>query len=66
MFCSSLVGTSLWQALKAFNLFKMEMEKISMGKQSKSKHKFGKMEVCEVEEVRGYFINLKIENGVFC
>ena len=44
----------------------MEMEKISMGKQSKSKHKFGKMKVCEVEEVRGYFINLKIENGVFC
>ena len=37
-----------------------------MGKQSKSKHKFGKMKVCEVEEVRGYFINLKIENGVFC
>ena len=40
----------------------MEMEKISMGKQRKSKHKFRKMKVCEVEEVREYFINRKIEN----
>ena len=38
------------------------MEIFSMAKRIKSKHKFGKMEVCKVDEVREYFLNPEIEN----
>ena len=41
------------------------MEMISMGERGKTKHKFGGTKICEVEEVREYFINPKIENEVF-
>ena len=37
----------------------------SMGKRSKSKHNFGRTKVCKTDEVRGYFINLKIEKEAF-
>ena len=55
------MGSNLLQALKALNLFKLlenqTMETFSMGRRSKSKHKFGGMKVCEADEVREYFIN---------
>ena len=39
------MGSNLWQALKAFNLFRLleneTMEMFSMDKGSKSKHDFG-------------------------
>ena len=41
------------------------MEMFSIGERSKSKHKFGIRKVCKAEEIRQYFINLKIENEVF-
>ena len=36
-----------------------------MGERSKNKYKFGGTKVCEVEEIKEYFINPKIENEVF-
>ena len=63
------MGSNLWRALKAFNLFKLLeneiMEMFNMGERSKSKRKFGWTKVCETDEVRQYFINPKIENEVF-
>ena len=41
------------------------MEMFSMGERSKSKRKFGGTKVCEVDEVREYFINPKIKNEAF-
>ena len=38
------------------------MEIFSVGGQSKSKHKFGRMKVCEADKVREYCINTEIEN----
>ena len=46
------MASNLWQALENETL-----EIFSMAKRSKSKHKFGKMEVCKVDEVREYFMN---------
>ena len=35
-----------------------------MGERSKNKHKYGRTKVYEVEEVRKYLINPRIENEV--
>ena len=63
------IGTNLWQALKAFNQFRIikneTMEMFSIGERRKSKHKFGGIKFCEGEEVREYFINPKTENIFF-
>ena len=52
-----------------FNLFRLlekeTLETFSMPKRLKSKHKFGGIKVCKIEEVRKYFINSKVENEVF-
>ena len=65
-FCALPMGSKLWQALKAFNLFRLlenkTMEIVSMGGWCKSKHKFGEMKVWEVGKVREYFINPETEN----
>ena len=42
----------------------MASTKAFMGKRSKRKHKFGRMKVCEIEKVREYFTNPKIENKI--
>ena len=58
--------SSLWQALKALNLFRLLeseiLEIFGMGGWSKSKRKFGGMKVCEAEEITEYFIKPQIEN----
>ena len=41
------------------------MEMFSIGERRKSKYKFGVIKVCEGEEAREYFINLKTENNFF-
>ena len=61
------MGSNWWQALTAFNLFRLleneTLEMFSMDQRSKSKqHKLGGMRVCEADELREYFINPKIEN----
>ena len=38
------------------------MEIFSMGGRRKSKHILGGMKVCQINEVREYFINPEIEN----
>ena len=52
-----------------FNLFRLVENKtlkiFSMRERRKSKHKFGGTKACKAEEVRKYFVNSKIENGVF-
>ena len=66
------MGPNLWQSLQAFKpliywgylLEEKTMEMFSMGEWSKNKHKFGGVKVCEAEEVKEFFINPKIENGV--
>ena len=54
-------------SIKALNLFRIleneTMEIFSMGGQSKSKRKFGKVKVSEPDEVTVYFINPEIENN---
>ena len=61
------MGSNLWQALKAFDLFWLLeneiMEIYSMGRRSKNKHKFSGMRVCETDEERSYFINPETENA---
>ena len=58
------MGSNLWQALKAFNLFRLleneTIEMFSMGERNKSKHNFGGTKVCEAEELREYFINTEV------
>ena len=60
------MGSNLWQSIKAFNLLRLleneTMEIFSVGGQSKSKHKFGRMKVCQADKVREYCINTEIEN----
>ena len=50
------MGSNLWQAHKAFDLFWLleneTMEIYSMGRRSKNKHKFSGMRVCETDEER--------------
>ena len=41
------------------------MEIIRIGKQSKSKHKFGGTKACESDEIRECFINPNIEDEAF-
>ena len=58
-------STNLWQTLKAFNLFSLleneTMKMFSVGERTKSKHKFGEMKVCKADEVREYFVILKLK-----
>ena len=65
-FCALPRGYNLWQSFKTFNLFSLleneTTEIFSEGGQSKSKHKFCRMKVCKVDEVKQYFINPEIEN----
>ena len=50
------MGSNFWQAFKAFNLFSSlenePMEIFSIGGQTKSKHKFGELKVCNANKVR--------------
>ena len=61
------MGSNLWQALKALDLFRLmeneTMEIFSMCGRSKSKHKFHGVKVSEADEVREYFINPEVENN---
>ena len=60
------MGINFWEALKAFNLFRLleneTSQMFSKRKRRKNKHKFGGTKLCKAEEVRKYFVNPKIEN----
>ena len=50
------MGSNFWQAFKVFNLFgsleNETMEIFSIGEQTKNKHKFGGLKVCNANKAR--------------
>ena len=63
-----LLGSNLWQVLKAFNLVRLleneEMEMFSMTERRKSNCKFGGTKIFEADKIE-HFINPKVENEAF-
>ena len=50
--------------MKAFNLFRL-LENKMFKLFSMQENKFNGTKVCEAEEVKKYFVNLKVENELF-